>query len=91
MLRDGGRRRAGGALAAHHATQLAKLAAACADGTRSAHELLAVMYRRALGPFDKTLGIGETVAHLEHLVAQGRLARRVDGSGRVRYAAAGMP
>jgi glyoxylase-like metal-dependent hydrolase (beta-lactamase superfamily II) len=73
------------ALKAHHDVQLEKLLLACAREGRSAVELLAVMYRRPLGAIDKVLGLGETVAHLEYLVARRQLERRVDAEQRITY------
>jgi glyoxylase-like metal-dependent hydrolase (beta-lactamase superfamily II) len=74
-------------LRAHHHQQLAALEAACA-GPRSAFELLPVMFGRPLKGFHRVLAMGETVAHLNHLEADGLLTREIGADGVARFAAA---
>lgn len=63
-------------LHAHHAARCADLLAACADGPRSAADLLEVLFGRPIDDPHQTLfAMGEAIAHLNHLERQGRLQR----------------
>jgi glyoxylase-like metal-dependent hydrolase (beta-lactamase superfamily II) len=76
------------ALRAHHLEQLEELSRACRE-PRSAHDLLPVMFGRPLRGFHRYLAVAETVAHLNHLWHDRRLAREVDAAtGRVTFVAA---
>lgn len=75
------------ALRSHHLEQVASLHAACRE-PQSAHDLLPVMYGRALRGFHRFLALGETVAHLHYLWHAGRLERNVGSDGRIRFVAA---
>jgi glyoxylase-like metal-dependent hydrolase (beta-lactamase superfamily II) len=61
-------------LAEHHRARLDAVLAAC-DRPRTAFEVMAVLFDRALDPHQTTFAIGEALAHLNHLVAAGRLRR----------------
>ena len=74
-------------LRAHHEQQLAALTAACGE-PRSAFELLPVMFGRPLKGFHRVLAMGETVAHLNHLEADGLLLRETGADGVARFVAA---
>ncbi len=74
-------------LRAHHLQQLASLREACVE-PRSAFELLPVMFGRPLRGFHRVLAMGEAVAHLNYLLADGLLERRIDGDGVARFVAA---
>ena len=74
-------------LRAHHLQQLASLREACA-APRTAFDLLPVMFGRPLRGFHRMLAMGEAVAHLNYLLADGLLEREVGGDGVVRFAAA---
>jgi glyoxylase-like metal-dependent hydrolase (beta-lactamase superfamily II) len=71
----------------HHLQQLEALRAACREPA-SAYSLLPVMFGRPLRGFHRFLALGETVAHLHYLWHAGGLERRVDGDGRITFAAA---
>jgi glyoxylase-like metal-dependent hydrolase (beta-lactamase superfamily II) len=71
----------------HHEGQLRVLREACGE-PRSAFELLPVMFGRPLRGFHRVLAMGETVAHLNHLLASGLVRRSVDGDGVARFVAA---
>jgi len=73
-------------LRSHHMEQLDSLRAACRE-SRSAYDLLPVMYGRPLRGYHRFLALGETVAHLNYLWHNGDLARTVDDAGRVRFVA----
>jgi glyoxylase-like metal-dependent hydrolase (beta-lactamase superfamily II) len=74
-------------LRAHHQQQLASLREACAE-PRTAFELLPVMFGRPLRGFHRMLAMGEAVAHLNYLQADGLLQRSVGGDGVARFVAA---
>ncbi len=65
---------------AHHLKQLADLTGACSTPC-SAFDLLPVMFGRPLRGFHRMLAIGETVAHLNYLRAEGRLRREQRDDG----------
>ena len=52
----------------------------------SAAAIVPVLFRRELDVQQRFFAIGEAIAHLNHLVATGRLQRR-PGDGGVRFAA----
>lgn len=63
-------------LLSHHEERLAAAAAACRepDGA-TAHEVLAELFPRALDPHQWGFAIGETIAHLNRLMSDGRVER----------------
>jgi glyoxylase-like metal-dependent hydrolase (beta-lactamase superfamily II) len=71
-------------LGAHHRAQLARLLAACVEPS-TAHQSLRVLFRRTLRGFHQFLALGEAIAHLEYLAAEGSLARTIDAQGVVRF------
>jgi len=76
-------------LRAHHAARLDELVAAVASGPPgglSAHELVPVLFRRALDVQQRFFAMGEAIAHLNHLWHTGRLARRVSPGGGTLFA-----
>lgn len=72
----------------HHAERLAAVRAACADGPRTAAELVPVLFRRKLDAHQLGFALGEAIAHANHLWSCGVLQRSVDGGGTVRYVGA---
>lgn len=75
------------ALEAHHAERLEALAAACKAAPRSAAEALEVLFRRRLDANGIFFAMGEAIAHLNYLTYAGRLERRTEADGSVRFAA----
>jgi glyoxylase-like metal-dependent hydrolase (beta-lactamase superfamily II) len=67
-------------LAQHHEARLAELEAACAE-PRTCAEIVPVLFRRQLDAHQMGFAVGETLAHLQHLVTLGRMSRgeRADG------------
>lgn len=61
-------------LHAHHQTHLQQLLDAC-TAPRTAMQLMAVLFPAVKGRFDELMAIGETLAHANYLIAQGRLVR----------------
>lgn len=74
-------------LALHHRARLAAVLAACEE-PRTAHEVMGVLFDRALDPHQTTFAAGEALAHLNHLVMQGELRRVRPARGPDRYARA---
>jgi glyoxylase-like metal-dependent hydrolase (beta-lactamase superfamily II) len=71
-------------LEAHHERTLAALAALVTRPATAA-ELAPGLFRAPLDPLNLMLAVGETLAHLEHLVAGGRLSVSDAGGGPRRY------
>jgi glyoxylase-like metal-dependent hydrolase (beta-lactamase superfamily II) len=72
-----------GQLQDHHAERFVELLSACAQAPQSAADLLPVLFKRSLDAHQTTFAMGEAVAHLHALAAEGRL-RLVPGSDGVR-------
>jgi glyoxylase-like metal-dependent hydrolase (beta-lactamase superfamily II) len=73
------------ALARHHDDRLARTLAAL-DAPRTAAEVMTVLFQGDLDAHQLTFAVGETLAHLHRLEAQGRAVRRADADGHVRFA-----
>jgi glyoxylase-like metal-dependent hydrolase (beta-lactamase superfamily II) len=67
-------------LRSHHAKRLEELLAAL-DAPKTAAEILPVLFRRPLDAHQLVFAIGEAIAHLHYLWAQGRLTRTKDHDG----------
>ncbi|ROR35195.1 MBL fold metallo-hydrolase [Inmirania thermothiophila] len=76
------------ALVEHHRRRLAEVLAACRAPCTAA-DIVPVIFRRELDVHQLSFAMGEAIAHLNHLAAQGRLERRIDDDGVIRFAAAG--
>ncbi|MDP6342342.1 MAG: MBL fold metallo-hydrolase [Alphaproteobacteria bacterium] len=74
------------ALRRHHADRLNLLEDFCVEPTRALSTLEA-MFGRRLSPFEAFLGLAESMAHLNCLMGQGRVARDADDQGVWRYQA----
>lgn len=72
-------------LHAHHAERCEVLLKACAEGPRSAAELIGVLFGRELPDAHQTMfAMGEAIAHLNYLEHAGKL-RRAESGGLTRY------
>ncbi|ALM85516.1 MBL fold metallo-hydrolase [Bordetella sp. N] len=71
----------------HHADRLAEVLQACAE-PRSTADIVPIMFKRPLDLHQMTFAMGEALAHLHTLYYQGKLTRRVDADGIVRFQAA---
>lgn len=71
------------ALAAHHVERLDRVMSACVD-PRTAAELIPLLFEREIDAYQSMFAMGESIAHLNHLVARGQLSpsRGVDGVSR---------
>lgn len=66
-------------LHAHHDARCADLLAACADGPRSAGDLLEVLFGRPIDdPHQALFAMGEAIAHLNYLEHQSLLCRSIE-------------
>jgi len=72
-------------LRSHHEARLGEILAATTSEGVSAAQIVPVLFRRELDVQQRFFAIGEAIAHLNHLVAKGRLARTVDATGRIRF------
>lgn len=73
------------ALRAHHDERLQALENSCEKAPESAAGLLDVLFQRALDTHQTMFAMGEAIAHLNHLEQAGRLSRRRDADGVIRY------
>ncbi len=71
-------------LHAHHAERLAEVLAECAK-PRTAADLIPVLFRRSLDLHQTFFAMGEAIAHLHHLMYQGRLVRNRGADGVYRF------
>jgi len=71
-------------LARHHDERLNLVVESAAAETTAA-DLIDVLFPRALDGHQMGFAMGEAIAHLDHLVALGRLERRCDAAGIFRY------
>lgn len=69
----------------HHHDERLNLVVAAADPETTAGDLIDVLFPRALDGHQMGFAMGEAIAHLNHLVALGRMERRRDASGIFRY------
>ena len=74
-------------LTEHHDERLDLTLQACRQRPTSAADLLSVLFRRELDLHQTTFAIGEAVAHLHRLWAQGALRRERDTAGVWRFRA----
>jgi glyoxylase-like metal-dependent hydrolase (beta-lactamase superfamily II) len=77
-----------GQLRDHHDERFAEVLHACAEAPQSAFELVPVLFKRPLDLHQMTFAMGESIAHLHALWLRGRLARRIDPNGVIRFIAA---
>jgi len=75
-------------LEAHHEERLDALVKACTAAPKSAADLLEVLFRRKLDSSQIFFAMGESIAHVHHLLYAGRLHRSVDAYGVARFSAA---
>jgi hypothetical protein len=68
----------------HHRDRLAEVRAACLQ-SRSAADLLPVLFRRALDTHQTFFAMGESIAHLNYLWLRRELARVRESDGIYRF------
>jgi glyoxylase-like metal-dependent hydrolase (beta-lactamase superfamily II) len=71
-------------LAEHHRLRLQQILDAT-DGETTAADLIEVLFQRKLDGHQMGFAMGEAIAHLNHLVTLGRMARARNGAGEIRY------
>jgi glyoxylase-like metal-dependent hydrolase (beta-lactamase superfamily II) len=74
-----------GQIAEHHRQRLDAVLGACAGGPRTAWDVTRVLFPRDLDPHQSTFALGESIAHLHHLIALGRLRRHRAAGAPDRY------
>ena len=72
-------------LRSHHAERLEELLLACTEQALCAHDVLPLIFKRALDVHQTTFAMGEAVAHLNLLWLDGRLSREQDAAGTYRF------
>ncbi len=68
----------------HHQLRLEAAQKACAT-PQTANAVIPYIFHREIGAREYGFAIGETLAHLNHLVSSGKLARSRDSDGLIRY------
>ncbi|HRD89380.1 MAG TPA: MBL fold metallo-hydrolase [Accumulibacter sp.] len=76
------------ALHAHHEDRLQLLEEYC-QTSRSAADLLPMLFARELDTHQTMFAMGEAIAHLNRLEHAGRVMRSEEGDGRIRFVASG--
>jgi len=71
----------------HHAVRLERLVEACAAPV-TAHDVLPVLFKRALDDHQLMFAMGEAIAHLHYLQFRGQLKRETSNDGVRRFARA---
>jgi len=71
----------------HHRLRLDEVEQACVS-PKSAADIVPTLFRRELDTFQMYFAMGESMAHLHFLHAEGRLERRIGADGVLRYAQA---
>jgi glyoxylase-like metal-dependent hydrolase (beta-lactamase superfamily II) len=74
-----------GELQTHHVDRLQALETSCEQAPKSAAELLDVLFGRVLDTHQTMFAMGEAIAHLNYLEHAGRLTRRQDADGVIRF------
>jgi glyoxylase-like metal-dependent hydrolase (beta-lactamase superfamily II) len=72
----------------HHDERFEEVLNSCAEGPKSAADLLSVLFKRKLDLHQTTFAMGESLAHLHALWFRGQLRRLVDDEGIVRFSPA---
>jgi glyoxylase-like metal-dependent hydrolase (beta-lactamase superfamily II) len=75
------------ALHEHHDARLAEVMAACARPVTAA-EIVPVLFRRALDTHQMAFAMGESIAHLNHLLRRGKLRRETGADAIFRFSLA---
>ena len=73
----------------HHEDRLLAIEAACRE-PQIAKDLLPVLFTRTLEPGQMMMALGEAVAHIHLLMAEGRIQRSVGAQGRYRFQTTGL-
>ena len=71
-------------LVAHHDKALARLYDFCAEPKRAV-DVFSCLFRREINDGNRLLAVGETVAHLNCLIARGQMSRRINDAGHLTY------
>jgi glyoxylase-like metal-dependent hydrolase (beta-lactamase superfamily II) len=75
-------------LSDHHEERCQMIAAACRDGGRTSAELVPVVFHKhTLDAHQTGFALGELIAHVNHMLAQGRLTSELCSDGVLRFQA----
>ena len=74
-----------GQLRAHHEARLAEVMEACERAPQCAADIVPIMFKRALDMHQLTFAMGEALAHLHLLWLAGKLKRKMDDKGVLRF------
>ncbi len=69
----------------HHRDRLDEVMQACGTRACSAADIVPIMFKRELDLHQMTFAMGESIAHLHKLWFEGRLVRKKDGHGTLRF------
>jgi glyoxylase-like metal-dependent hydrolase (beta-lactamase superfamily II) len=72
-------------VARHHEARLAQVAEACAEAPRTAYELLAMLFRRAMDEHHLPFAMGEAISHIAYLEGTATLRREEGRDGVLRF------
>jgi len=72
----------------NHDEALGRIEEVLASGPMTAAEAFPAIFKRKIGDADYGLALGEAVAHMNHLLKQGRVSRQEDKNGALIYALA---
>jgi len=70
----------------NHVEALGRIEATLADGTMTAADAFPAIFKRRIGASEYGLALGEAVAHMNHLMHQGRAVRELGDDGAWRFA-----
>lgn len=73
----------------HHNQRLTELAEICRATPQTPFQIMQRLFRRPLNPTDMFFALGETIAHINTLLADGRLTK-IEEKGQTRYALSTM-
>jgi glyoxylase-like metal-dependent hydrolase (beta-lactamase superfamily II) len=76
-----------GELQHHHALRCNEIVAACAEAPRSTAEILPVLFHRPLDAHQTGFAFAEVLAHVNHLLRQGRVSMEAGANGIMRVRA----
>lgn len=74
-------------LIAHHGERCGEIAAACRDRPLTVAEVIPFVFTRALDAHQTAFAFGELLAHVNHMLLRGELARETDSAGVDRFRA----
>jgi glyoxylase-like metal-dependent hydrolase (beta-lactamase superfamily II) len=71
----------------HHAERCDLIYQSCRKSSQSIAELTPILFRSDLDPHQKSFAFGEALAHVNFMIAEGRLSRVIDDDGCYKFSA----